>query len=214
MIRKDELTKVMKAAENNNFHGYRDKMLIFCAASMGLRVTEAVHLKQKHFRDLARGFVHVPTAKKRNKIKLSIKEVEKRKKAGAKHPGWILKRFAIDDRPEMRISVAPEVIKEMGRYLKTFNQNPEAWVFKSQRGNKPLTERQAFAIFSGACEAAKIGHKSFHALRHYRGFHVQSQGKDIDWTRRQLRHESIETTKIYTERTADEEKKLAEKLSW
>jgi integrase len=181
---------------------------------MGLRVTEAVHLKQKHFRDLAQGFVWVPTAKKRNKIKLPAKEVEKRKKAGVKHPGWTLERFAIGDRPEMRISVAPDVIKEMGRYLKTFNRNPEAWVFKSQQGNNPLTERQAFAIFSKACKGAKLGHKSFHALRHYRGFLVQSSLKDIDWTRRQLRHESIETTKIYTSRTSEEEKRLAEKASW
>jgi len=211
-IRKEELLKVMKVAAQNA-HGYRDRMLIFAAASMGLRVTEAVHLQYENFRDLAKGFVWVPTAKKRQKIKLPPTEVAKRKKSGAKHPGWKLKRYAVEARPEMRISVAPDVVKEMGKYLKSLPLKT-GWIFRSQMGGNAITERQAFTIFADACVAAGVGHKSFHALRHYRGFHVQTQGKDIDWTRRQLRHESIETTKIYTQRTSDEEKRQAEKVSW
>jgi len=77
-----------------------------------------------------------------------------------------------------------------------------------------MSERTAFRLFSEYCVRAGIGHKSFHALRHYRGFTVQAAKGDIDWTRRMLRHSTTTMTQIYTERTPDEVRKLADEIGW
>lgn len=113
------------------------------------------------------------------------------------------------ERPEERLPCPPGIVPELEAYLATV----EDFLFPG-RAEGHMSERQAFNIFSTACKKAGVGHKSFHALRHYRGFVVQRAKGDLDWTRRMLRHESTATTQRYTERTPDEERKLAEEIDW
>lgn len=161
----------------------RDRLLVLLAASLGLRVTEAVGMMAEDFRDAGRGWVWIRSAKKRPKD---------------------------GRRPLDRLPITPEVAKEARRFL---GDRRRGWVFEGNE-NGHLGERQAFHVFSTACQACGFGHKSFHALRHYRGFTVQDATKDATITMRMLRHNDLKSTQVYTQRTPDEEQRLAKEIGW
>lgn len=128
--------------------------------------------------------------------------------------GWVWVRSAkqrAEERPEDRLPIPPQIARDVKRYLAGLEGR---WLFPGKTDEGHLSERQAFNIFSEACQAVGLGHKSFHALRHYRGFTVQSKKGDLDWTRRMLRHKDAKVTQMYTERTPDEEQDLAEEIGW
>jgi len=129
--------------------------------------------------------------------------------------GWVWVRSAKKrdggKRPEERLPVPPGILPELKAYLR--GKGWKEFLFPG-RANGHMSERYAFQLFSDACKACGFGHKSFHALRHYRGFTVQEAKGDLDWTRRMMRHESVATTQIYTERTPDEEQQLAKEIGW
>jgi len=184
-LRADQLQKVLAVLKAGE-NPDRDRMLILLSSALGLRVTEAVRVEKSWFRDIDKQWVWVRSAKKRHK--------------GG--PG---------ERPEERLAVPKGIIAFIKGYMKRLEGK---WFFTGRTKAGHMSERQAFNVFSGACVAAGIGHKSFHALRHYRGFTVQSKTWDLDLTRRQLRHTSVAATQRYTERTPDEEKELADEIGW
>jgi len=129
--------------------------------------------------------------------------------------GWVWirsakKRPKDGRRPLERLPIAAEVAREARAYMGTRRQG---WLFEGNSGGH-LGERQAFHLFSTVCQACGFGHKSFHALRHYRGFKVQEARGDLTITQRMLRHNSIKSTQVYTQRTPDEEQRIAKEIGW
>lgn len=212
-IRKSEIEAVLRHLAKGSTAA-RDRMLVLLAASLGLRVTEAVSMQVNAFRELGEGWVYVKSAKKRQPepVKCSPQEAEARRLAGMKR--WKTKRvgYAASDRPEDRLPVPPAVIPGIKAYVR--GKMRREFLFPGRDGKGHMSERQAFNIFSDACRATGIGHKSFHALRHYRGFTVQATQHDLSVTSRMLRHENVQTTMIYTQKTPDEEQKLAKEIGW
>ena len=210
-IRKHEIDAVFAAIDKGSRHPARDRMLVLLSASLGLRVTEAVNMKKQNFRDVGKGWVYVCSAKKRKGwVVCTPEEAEDRRKAGYQVINKKMLCYKANERPEERLPIVPEIGEEVRAYIKTIKTDH---LFPG-RVNGHMGERQAFELFSKYCVSAGIGHKSFHALRHYRGFMVQAAKGDIDWTRRMLRHSNTSMTQIYTERTPDEEKKLASEIGW
>jgi len=211
-IRKAEIEAVLKRLSRGPTAS-RDRLLVLLAAGLGLRVTEAVCMTLAAFRELGEGWVYVRSAKKRQKapVRCSQPEAEARRAAGIRN--WRTKTvgYPTDRRPEERLPVPPAIIPEIRAYLKG---RQRGYLFPGRDGEGHMSERQAFNIFSDACKACGLGHKSFHALRHYRGFTLQAAKHDLSWTSRMLRHENVQTTLIYTQRTPDEEQKLAKEVGW
>lgn len=60
------------------------------------------------------------------------------------------------------------------------NKPLDNWLFKSKRGNYPITRIQAYRIISDACEKAGITTKiGTHTLRKTFGYHFYQQKKDV-----------------------------------
>ena len=94
----------------------------------------------------------------KNKEYISVKE----KKTGK------LKRFPVTD--SFRY-----VLEEYIKY-----KQPEDWLFKSQRGDKPITRIQAYRIINNACYKAGITTNiGTHTLRKTFGYHFYQENKDV-----------------------------------
>lgn len=68
------------------------------------------------------------------------------------------------------------------RLLNNFTKNkpPEDWLFKSKKGNRPITRVQAYRIISKACKKAGITTKiGTHTLRKTFAYHFYQEKKDI-----------------------------------
>jgi integrase len=180
-IRRPQLDLVLKHLESRP----RDRLLVLLAASLGLRVTEVVHMQVEDFRDVGRGWVWVRSAKKRAKD---------------------------GKRPLERLPITQDVAREVRKYTQDLDYR-RGWLFEG-RDDGHVGERQAFHVFSEACKACGLGHKSFHALRHYRGFTVQEARGDPTITKIMLRHKDLRSTQVYTQRTPDEEQALAKEIGW
>ena len=60
------------------------------------------------------------------------------------------------------------------------NKSLEDWLFKSKKGNRPITRVQAYRIIRRACEKAGITTKiGTHTLRKTFGYHFYQEKKDI-----------------------------------
>ena len=59
-------------------------------------------------------------------------------------------------------------------------KSPDEWLFKSKKGNRPITRVQAYRIISRTCEKAGITTKiGTHTLRKTFGYHFYQEKKDI-----------------------------------
>ena len=62
----------------------------------------------------------------------------------------------------------------------TKSKSPDEWLFKSKKGNRPITRVQAYRVISRACEKAGITTKiGTHTLRKTFGYHFYQEKKDI-----------------------------------
>ena len=62
----------------------------------------------------------------------------------------------------------------------TKGKSPDEWLFKSKKGDRPITRVQAYRIISRACEKAGITTKiGTHTLRKTFGYHFYQEKKDI-----------------------------------
>ena len=62
----------------------------------------------------------------------------------------------------------------------TVGMDPDEWLFKSKKGDRPITRVQAYRIISRACEKAGITTKiGTHTLRKTFGYHFYQEKKDI-----------------------------------
>ena len=77
-----------------------------------------------------------------------------------------------------RFPVSSSYKRLLNNYTK--NKSPDEWLFKSKKGDRPITRVQAYRIISRACEKAGITTKiGTHTLRKTFGYHFYQEKKDI-----------------------------------
>lgn len=165
--------------------GPQKYLLVYLAKSLGLRMTEAVHLRIEDLAELDERIISIRVAKKRQKV-----------------PG-------VMHRPIVRQRVASEVVETVKKYLRWAKLDPRkrrGWLFPSpQNKGNPISLKLAHNWFVNGIRACGLPHRTFHSLRHYRGFLVQRSTGDLTVTMRELRHSSPAITVTYTQLTPDEQ---------
>jgi len=199
-IRKAELDKVLdylKANDPPRRHP-RYFLAVYLASECGLRITETVHLRIEDFREIEKAVLIVRVAKKGITRKCKITP---------------------DQRPEHRQPVSKRVIRTCLKYFEWAGidyKTEEGWLLPGMRGPKarrPASERTMHSVFTAACQAAGIGHRTFHCLRHYFGFRIARETNgDVTLVKELLRHADLQTAQMYINRTPDELRSLLDRM--
>ena len=194
-IRKKELDRLYKYLLRDKVRGPTRYAIVYLGAALGLRITEVAHMRIEDFRDLKNGRVIVRVAKKKRR--------DRRKKVDPL------------SRPEVVQLVSDQVIRKMLNYFKWRGINykrQKGWLFEGRHPVKPISVRYIHKFFTECCEECGIGHKTFHSLRHYLGFKIQRETGDLTVTKAFLRHADVATTQVYTQRTPDELREIANRI--
>ena len=162
----------------------RDYTLIFLAASLGLRVSEAVSLTYGAFVKLPQNIVLINSLKKR--------------RAGARDA----------------VTVSDEVRDVIFKQLAVAKHRAKDWVFPSPEiARAHISDRYARMIFDWHIRKAGLnGRYSFHSLRHFAGVYLWSGSKDLEYVKKQMRHENIATTGIYMHMSVEDRVGQSRKL--
>lgn len=91
--------------------------------------------------------------------------------------------------------------RELGRPLEAVGDRP---LFCSSHGGH-LTRRQVLRIFKRICKKAGVGGYDVHAARHTFGMRTYRGTKDLEHTRRQMRHRDVQSTLVYLHAVDDDE---------
>lgn len=157
----------------------RDWFLFYFLSQTGLRISEALALKVEDLVLTARpAFVRVKTLKKRKPA-----------------PGW-------DD-----VLLTPSTVRHARLYIEHQLVRPacglERFLFprrwrKVWPADVSMTRRNASKLFREYARRAGLPPTAtLHSLRHYRGTVLYHTTKDLEFTREQLRHSDLESTKEY-----------------
>lgn len=112
------------------------------------------------------------------------------------------KRFAIND--ELK-----PILKEYTREMKDYE-----YLFKSPRGNKPITRQQAYNIMNIAAKEFNLESIGTHTLRKTWGYHLYQQTHDAVTIMQILNHSDISITLRYIGINQDNKDKVMRKLSF
>ena len=118
----------------------------------------------------------------RNKTHIVIRE----KKTGN------IKRFLIND----------ALRQEIDEY--TQGMNDDDYLFKSERGNKPIQRVQAYKIINSAAKKAGLEEIGTHTLRKTFGYHFYQRTKDVAMLQEIFNHSAPSITLRYIGITQDE----------
>lgn len=191
-LRDEELKKLLAYLRKNERYPRR-YFMVRISAAMGLRMTEARHLRIEDFRQLAdEQIVAVHVAKRHDQ-----------------------KRSGYTGREVVKQKVGRKLKSEFLRFFRWARINPSkdsGWLFPAKDTTEPADRFWVHDWFTRACEACGIGRKTYHCLRHYRGYKVQAAKHDPITTQRALRLKDTKTVLIYTQPTPDEERQLADEL--
>jgi len=148
--------------------GTRNKVIIECLYSCGLRVSELIHLKMSDL-FFEEGFVRIIGKGNRERFVPIYKDTQE-----------LISYYLQEIRPK----------------LITLKTNTEI-IFLNRRGN-PLTRNMIFMIVKKLAEQDGIKKNiSPHTFRHSFASHLLENGADLRMIQEMLGHESITTTEIY-----------------
>jgi len=171
----------------------RRYFMVRISAAMGLRMTEARHMLPADLRRLAgEGLIAVRVAKRHD---------QQSKGLAGREIVW--QRVSKKLQTELLVFL---------RWARIDPNKDTGWIFPGRDPTKPAHKQSIHDWFTQACIDCGIGRKTFHCLRHYRGFTVQSAKHDLAITQRALRHKDAKTTVIYTQPTPDEERELENEI--
>ena len=103
---------------------------------------------------------------------------------------------------ERRISIEPEVIQSVEKYIKEsrsqlLRDSGEQALFLNRLGRR-LTRQGFWQILKGHARAAGVGDRvTPHTLRHSNAVHMLRQGMDVQTLQRRLGHTNMSTTQVY-----------------
>ena len=184
----EETEAILDAIENCHRKTWkRDYAMVYCAANMGLRVSEVVIFNVEETLSTLKKFCSV------------IIRISKRK------PGNDVEEYP----------VSPGVQKFLLDYADKLTPTPPlTWLFPSwESPTGHLSTRTAERLFDLYCRMAGVAkEKSFHSIRHGMGVKIYRSTKDLEATRRFLRHSSQKTSEIYIHMSDDDMRNIIRDL--
>lgn len=218
ILREAELGVLLKHLEKVNLRGY---LMVYLASVAGLRLTEACCMRIEDFVKYRNREILIRVAKKTTG-KPSARQLEfKALKAKLLAQGReqkarrVVYRSRYNERPLWPHFISPKTVLVLDRCFKELKINPArqaGWLFPGHAPDGHALEADVHNWFGKVTKKVGIGRKTFHCLRHYRGFTVQRLKGDLTITKDELRHSSVAITQMYVRRTADERKQLADEL--
>jgi integrase len=104
-----------------------------------------------------------------------------------------------------RFPFGKNVKKAIELYMKTYDVEPEDWVFKSRKGDGPIDRRHAWRILSETAQMVGIDEAiGTHSLRKTFGYHAYKSGVDLSMIQYLLNHSSQRETLRYIGITDEE----------
>jgi integrase len=94
-----------------------------------------------------------------------------------------------------RIRISPALKLEILTYCK--DKDPEAFLFPSRKGNKPISTVQAYRILQDVAEWFEIDELGCHSLRKTYGYHFYQKTKDVAMLQELFNHSAPSITLIY-----------------
>ncbi len=175
-IRDIKKIEAMKKVLKNGPHGPRNYLLFVLGINSGLRISDLLNLKLK---DVLNGG---------NKIRDNITLRERKTNK--------TKQFAINK----------AITKALSLYLEPLSTiNIEQYLFKSKKGDKPISRNQAWEILNNAAQAVGIEESiGTHSLRKTFGYHAFKSGVGIERLQTILNHSSPAITLRYIGITQDD----------
>ena len=101
-----------------------------------------------------------------------------------------------------RFRINPELQNQIEKY--THNMNEYDFLFRSKKGNKPISRVQAYRILNEAAERAGVEEVGTHTMRKTFGYHYYKKTKDIAILQEIFNHSAPSITKKYIGITQDE----------
>lgn len=183
----EETNKLLETILNSHLDTMeRDYAIIYLSAAMGLRVSEIVRFNVEE------------TMSPLKKVGNVLLRISKRRKSN----------------PMIEYPVSPDVKAFLLSYMDNLEPHkPVTWFFPSHSKTGHITTRTVQRMFDRYMRLAGLPKaKSFHSLRHGLGVMVQRQTKDINITKKILRHKDISSTQIYIHFTDEETKQIISEL--
>ena len=147
-----------------------------------------IYLREKNFRDFLLFHLGINSGLRISDIlKLKVKDVKK-------HKYIIVNEQKTKKRK--RFPITKSFKKDLEIYIRY--KSPSDWLFKSRKGNKPISRVQAYRIIRKACR--KNGIRSCigtHTLRKTFGYHFYKETKDIAMLQYLFNHSNQSTTLRY-----------------
>jgi integrase len=203
---RDQFEALVRAAKGNPYPLAAD--LLYSAGVLGLRIGEAITLNRGCFGRLPSGFVEIETLKRFEMPLEAQKEMADRQRA-RKGPG---KRLGVYPHMVLPVTVGTGSRAHFDRLLAK-TPDHQHYLFPGRAKNSHISATHAERVFHQCAVAAGLGLTySFHALRHHKGLALWEKNKDREQIAAELRHSSVDTSKIYTHMSEKEKRALAEKV--
>jgi integrase len=203
---KEQFAALVRAAKGNSYPQAAD--LFYSAGVLGLRIGEAITLNRDCFTYLERGVVEIETLKRFDIPPEDLKKIHQNLRDG-KGSG---KRLGKYPHLVLPVSVGPNV-QAYCRQLLAKTPEKQRYLFPGRGRGSHISATHAERLFHQCAVAAGLGMVySFHSLRHHKGVALWEKNKDREQIAAELRHSSVDTTKIYTHLSEKEKRELAAKV--
>ena len=203
---RDQFEALVRAAKANSYPQAAD--LLYSAGTLGLRIGEAIALNRGCFGRLGGGFVEIETLKRFDIPPEAQREIAQRLRDG-KGSG---KRLGKYPHLVLPVTLGPNAQEY---FLRLLAKTPpgQHYLFPGRARKSHISATHAERIFHQCAVAAGLGPTySFHSLRHHKGVAMWEKTKDREQIAAELRHSSVDTTKIYTHLSEKEKRALAVKV--
>jgi integrase len=218
MIRAGELKKLLKALER----APERYLMVYLASEAGLRLTEACCMRLEDLAEYEDRKIYIRIAKKstghmsERERKLKEQRARLLAKGRRNEAARLVYRSEAEERPLWPHFISSETVAVLKKYFRWKKVDPRrrtGWLFPGRGPGGRALEREVHNWFTTATKRCGIGRKTFHCLRHYRGFTVQDATHDITITKDELRHASVAVTQMYVNRRPEERIRLADEIN-
>ena len=98
---------------------------------------------------------------------------------------------------ERRFLVNDSLRKEINKYIKKYDLQPDDYLFKSRKGTEPISTTQAYRILNKAAEMADVPYIGTHSMRKTYGYWHYKRYQNVAVLQEILNHSSPKVTMRY-----------------
>lgn len=196
-----EFGQLMRAvSERDTLHRARDRAIFLTLGRTGLRAGELVTLRVEDVKlESSPPFLWVSTLKVRKRQRDTVL-LERSVRAELK--SWIYRGLALFHELPASARIKPDAFLF-----------PAGERMRPQIQNGPMSTRNLSQLFRFYADRAKLPREiTLHGLRHFRAMTLYARTRDLEFTRRELRHRSISSTGVYLHTTPEQARDYLSKL--